>query len=318
MKSLQLLIALPAHLDPTQESIRQAAPSLFKLLNRGSALQQETSLTGSLCQAFGIKQQQDWPLAPICALSDELNAASDYWLRLDPAHFEVVMGGLLLRPSGNLRLTMTEARALIADINLHWQSEGWEIQAASPTRWYLRLPETPNLRTTPLDRMNGEYLTPNLPRGADARFFLKRINEVQMLMHSHPVNLARENEGRPVVNGLWLWGGGNLPECKTTFDLCAGDTFEMQALAFTADCPYTAQPRTLSTLNACNHALVALTQPSRDWEGSIASHLAHLEENWLAPLLRQLTWGRIRQVRIDLIDHRSVNLTPSRTWRFWR
>jgi len=318
MKSLHLLIALPARLDSSQDSLRQAAPSLFKLLKRGQSIPPQASLAGSLCQAFGIKQQQDWPLAPFCAMAEGYQTEADYWLRLDPVHLEVVMGGLILRPSANLQLSMSEANALITDINLHWQREGWQIQATSPTRWYLRLSETPNLRTTPLDQMAGDYLTPNLPRGADARLFLNRINEVQMLMHSHSVNLAREEEARPVVNGLWLWGGGTLSPSKKRIDLCAGDQFEMQALAQTAGSPFSSPPATLSDLSPCNNALIALTQPMRNWDGNLETQLAQLEQNWFAPLLKQLTWGRIQRLRLDLIGHQSVNLSPIRAWRFWQ
>lgn len=318
MKNLQLILALPAHLDQGLEVARHAAPSLSKLLQRGQSAGHETSLAGTLCQAFGIKQQQDSPLAAICAAADGLQAADDYWLRLDPVHLEAVMGGLLLRLPDSLQLSMPEARALIADINQHWHREGLEIQAVSPTRWYLHLPEAPNLRTTPLDQMNGEYLTPALPRGADARHYVKLINEVQMLMHTHPVNLARESEGRLAVNGLWLWGGGNLPAGKARFDRVAGDAFELQALAQHAGCAFTPAPKALSDLNENGRVLVALTVSGEDWGGDIEAHLAQLEQNWFRPLLRQLTWGRIGQLRLDLIGQQAVTLTPLQAWRFWR
>lgn len=318
MKSLQLILALPAHLDQSLEIARHAAPSLSKLLQRGQSAGHETSLAGTLCQAFGIKQQQDSPLAAICASADGLKTADDYWLRLDPVHLEAVMGGLLLRSPDSLQLSMPEARALIADINQHWQREGLEIQAVSPTRWYLHLPEAPNLRTTPLDQMNGEYLTPGLPRGADARHYVKLINEVQMLMHTHPVNLARESEGRLAVNGLWLWGGGNLPAGKARFDRVAGDVFELHALARHAGCAFTPAPKALADLHENGRALVALTAPGEGWDGDIETHLAQLEQNWFQPLLRQLAWGRIGQVRLDLLGQQTTTLTPLQAWRFWR
>jgi len=325
MKSLQLLLTLPAPLEQILATARQAAPSLIKLLQRGQAATHEASLAGTLCQAFGIKPQQDWPLAPICADAEGLSTNDNgYWLRLDPVHLEVVMGGLLLRPPGSLQLSLPEAHALIADINLHWREAGLEIQALGSTRWYLHLPAAPNLRTTPLDQMDGEYLTPHLPRGADARYYLKLINEVQMLMHAHPVNLARENEGRPAVNGLWLWGGGNLADsivernAKTTLDLVAGNDFELRALARHAGCAFSAPPKKLSEMHATGRALVALTPFDGSMYGDIAAHLAQLEQDWFHPLLQQLTWGRIRQVRLDLIGQQAVTLTPGQVWRFWQ
>jgi hypothetical protein len=318
MKTLHLIFSLPGNPEQTQKAVAGAAPSLLKLMNRGRAAAHEPSLAGTLCRAFGIKQQQDWPLAPICAQAEGIAADDGYWMRLDPVHLEVGMGGLILRPPEALQLSLTEARALISDINLHWRDADLEILAGNPTRWQLRLPETPNLRTTPLDQMDGAYLTPNLPRGADARHYLKLINEVQMLMHSHPVNLARERAGRLAVNGLWLWGGGTLPACKPQFDLVAAEAFEFQALARHAGAPLTPPPKTLSALQPCKRALVALTQPESDWDGAIETRLSQLEQDWFQPLLRQLAWGRVRQVRLDLIGQKAVTLTPAQAWRFWR
>jgi hypothetical protein len=318
MKYLHLVFSLPGNLAQAHQTAAQAAPSLMKLLRLGETAAHEASLAGTLCQAFGIKQQQDWPLAPLCAKEDGMNAANGYWLRLDPVHLEVVMGGLLLRPPEVLQLSMPEARALISAINLHWAHAGLAVEAASPTRWYLRPPDTPNLRTTPLDQMHGEYLTPHLPRGADARHYLMLINEVQMLMHTHPVNLARESEGRPVVNGLWLWGGGNLPTCDTALDLAAGDGFELRALARHAGCAYAARPASLADISPSERALVALTAPDSAYDGDLETHLARLEQHWFRPLLWQLAWGRIRRARLDLLGQRAVNLTPGRIWQIWR
>jgi len=318
MKSLHLIFSLPNSLEQSRQIVAQAAPSLLKLLSRGEAAIHEPSLAGTLCQAFDVKQQQDWPLAPICAKAEGLNVDDGYWMRLDPVHLEVVMGGLLLRPPGNLQLSLPEARALITDINLHWRHADLEILAVNTTRWYLRLPEIPNLRTTPLDQMDGAYLTPNLPRGADARHYLKLINEVQMLMHSHPVNLARESEGRPVVNGLWLWGGGNLPACKARLDRVAGDDFEMRALAHLAGCTFTAPPKALSELDESEHALVALAPLERCLDDDPEAHLTQLEQNWFHPVLRQLNRGRIRHLRLDLLGQQAITLTPVQAWRFWR
>jgi hypothetical protein len=319
MNSLHLLLALPARPDQLLDHARQVAPSLIKLLRRGAPTPPASGITEAISQACGIERQQDWPLASLCAAADGLPvSAEDYWLRLDPVHLEVVMGGLILRPSASLRLSQQEADALITAINQHWQPDDLHIQAVSPTRWYLRLPQAPNLRTTPLDQMGGEYLTPNLPRGADARLFLQRINEIQMLMHSHPLNLARDNEGRPPVNGLWLWGGGILPAATAKFDLIAADDFAARAMALHVGTPSCPQPRSWAELKPGNRALVVLTQPEAEASGDLVARLAQLERDWFQPLLHQLFLGRIRQLRLDLIGHQAALLTPARAWRFWR
>lgn len=319
MNSLHLVLALPARGDQLIELAHQHAPSLSALLRRGDPAKHEAGLSATLCHAFSITAQQDWPLAPLCAAAEGLPVTSGrYWLRLDPVHLEVAMGGLILQPQATLNLTRTEADALIDAINLHWLPEHLSLYAAHPARWYMPLPEVPILHTTPLDQMAGEYLTPHLPRGADARRFLHLINEVQMLLHMHPVNQVREEAGLPLVNGLWIWGGGWLPDVENRFDLIAGDSFEMQALAHHAGVLITPQPDALAGLQHCGRALVALTQTGTDEFGDPAERLAQLEQRWFQPLLRQLQRGGIRQVRLDLVGHRAVTLTPGQSWRFWR
>lgn len=319
MKSLNLLIALPARPDQVLAVARQTAPSLIKLFDRGETIAHEPGLSAALCQAFGIERQQDWPLAPISAAAEGLqDSAKGYWLRLDPVNLEVVMGGLLLRPPASLQLAMEEADALISDINLHWQDTGLALQAASPTRWHLRLPEPANLRTTPLDQMAGEYLTPHLPRGADARLFMQRINELQMLLHSHTVNLIRDDDARPVVNGLWLWGGGTLTSTTAPFDLIAADDFLTRALAQHSGVAPIATAKTLAELSPCNHALVVLGQAEEDFSADLAEQVMKMEQNWFQPLLSQMAWGRIKQLRLQLIGQHAAMLTPLKSWRIWR
>ncbi|HSG90830.1 MAG TPA: hypothetical protein VLA56_16555, partial [Pseudomonadales bacterium] len=54
----------------------------------------------------------------------------------------------------------------------------------------------------------GDYL----PAGPDAGGFQTLLSEVQMTLHASPVNQRREALGLPVINSLWIWGGGVAPE----------------------------------------------------------------------------------------------------------
>ncbi|MCH8101408.1 MAG: hypothetical protein IIB74_13375, partial [Proteobacteria bacterium] len=38
------------------------------------------------------------------------------------------------------------------------------------------------------------------------------VSEIQMALHEHAVNIAREQLGQRVVNSIWFWGGGIAPE----------------------------------------------------------------------------------------------------------
>jgi hypothetical protein len=51
-----------------------------------------------------------------------------------------------------------------------------------------------------------------LPGGDDTAMHRNLLSEIEMALHEHEVNLAREADGQLPVNSLWLWGGGTAPE----------------------------------------------------------------------------------------------------------
>ena len=324
MKSLHLLLPLPVRLEQALDSARKASPSLMAITRRGATLDAEQSLAGCCCRGFGIAKQQDWPIAPLTARSDGLEPGNAFWLRLDPAHLEVGMGGLMLRPAWELSLSREEARSLVASINDHWRAQGLEIHAPSPTRWYLSLPDTPDFTSTPLDQVVGEYLTPHLPRGRDANRLMTLVNEAQMLMHEHPVNQERESAGRLTLNGLWLWGGGALPTTATTattLERVASDDAEVRAMARAAGLqpvPSPASLRDLGDPTRISNALASLAPGQEDF--GLEDYLAKLERDWFKPLLRELAFGHIRRLRLDLLTRPSLSLSigTAQAWRFWR
>lgn len=321
MKSLHLLLSLPVRLEQVVESAGKAAPSLMAICRRGTLSREVPSLLETCCQAFGIERQQDWPIAPLTALSDGLEPKNHYWLRLDPAHLEVGMGGLILRPAKELALSASEVLALIGSINSHLREQGLEILAPTPTRWYLRLSRPPEFVSTPLDQVVGEYMTPHLPRGGDANRLMSMVNEAQMLMHEHAVNLSREAEGHPAVNGLWLWGGGVMPRPAPKVERVASDDAEVIALARAVGIQMDPGPgrlRDMGDPSRSMNTLVTLSPGLEDF--GLEDYLAKLERDWFRPLLRGLAFGRIRRLRFGLMAStgRSFSIDTAQAWRFWR
>ena len=54
-----------------------------------------------------------------------------------------------------------------------------------------------------------------LPSGDDTAAHRNLLSEIEMALHEHEVNQAREANGQLPVNSLWLWGGGTAPEQDT-------------------------------------------------------------------------------------------------------
>jgi hypothetical protein len=213
-----MLLLIP-HLFPSARLLETAAqdlrlPALETLLARGT--RQDMCTTEGVEAAVrgpGIARQQDWPLAPITLQANGGQPGTDYWLRADPVHFSVMRDRIVLAGSHDLELCQAEADELAASIAAHFGAD-LSPQPLHPQRWYLRLSTTPELATTPLSRAMGCDIDPLLPRGHDASRFRSQLNELQMLLHDHPVNQTREIRGQLPINSLWLWGGGTLPQVR--------------------------------------------------------------------------------------------------------
>ena len=179
-------------------------PALETILGRGhSEMLDPVSLEGMLCGLFGVQDAGDAPVAAISAAFDGL--AAGCWLRADPVNLNLQRDRLLL---AGVRVASEEAAALCASLNTHFAGQGIEFFAPHPQRWYVRLGELPRIRTTPLSQAIGGDVRAALPAGEDASRWHQLSNEIQMLLHAHPLNEIREVHGETIVNSVWFWGGG--------------------------------------------------------------------------------------------------------------
>jgi len=302
MQRLDLVLPLRQNHEDIFATARQHAPTLAMLPRLGQRSPAEASLAACLCEHFGIARQRDWPVAPIRALADGLDSGSGHWLCIDPVHLAVGMGGLILHGAEAVGLRLDEAEALAASVRPIWAKHGIDLLTPKATHWYLRLPEPADLLTTPIDLLGGAYLTSCLPTGTDARRLMRLVNEAQMRLHGHPVNQNREALGQASINGLWLWGGGHRPRLGETPGLIAGQQPLCHAMAGYAGIEAIACPDGFG--EAClqchaAHTLVILPEPAP--YQAVGEHLAALERNWLAPMLRALRFGRLRQAGFHLL-----------------
>ena len=96
---------------------------------------------------------------------------------------------------GTLQLTDAEARALCDTCSEHLRAEDIDLTFVDAHRWLISCNHPVNVLTERPDWLIGENLRPNLPRGTDARLVERWMNELQMLLYTHPVNIAREDRG---------------------------------------------------------------------------------------------------------------------------
>jgi hypothetical protein len=284
------------------------------LVARGRRKHQATAPEAWLFRRFGARRQRDWPVAPYTLLADGGAPGGHFWMRADPVHLSVGRDSLVLEGAA-LDLSRSEAEALAGTLNRHFR-ELLVLHPLHPERWYIRLPGAPELDTTPPSAARGSAIADALPQGADAMRLRALMNEVQMLLHEHPVNAEREARGVPAINSVWFWGGGALAApAARPFSIVLSDDPLARGLALAGGVPGRQLPddahAVLSALAAEGMALVVLDSPRN----------ANLERDWFGPLLAALEEGRIGMLSLYL--GREDSLLEIETVRsdlryFWR
>jgi hypothetical protein len=143
-------------------------------------------------------------VAALVARGAGLDGDDAAWLVADPVTLAAGIDDVVVVARVD-DLDAAEATAIAAGLDAHFAADGIRILAIHPTRWVMRVPQSPRMTTTPLAAALGGSLYAHRPIGDDARRFERYANEIQMLLHAMPQNEARERAGRAPCNGLWLW-----------------------------------------------------------------------------------------------------------------
>lgn len=157
---------------------------------------------------------------PFAARHAQLDGApvNDWcWAELTPLHLRVGSEQVSAIDAAALNLSADESRALFdALAELFPADEGWATAWGAPLRWYVAHASLQGLPSASLDRVLGRGVDPWMP---EARRLRTLQNEVQMLLHNHPVNDAREERGELIVNSVWISGCGPVQAVPDATDL---------------------------------------------------------------------------------------------------
>lgn len=148
------------------------------------------------------------PFAAHAARGDGLDPGDLAWGLLTPVHWHLGTDQLSMTDPQALALDETSSRALFDAVAPLFTSEGFVVRWGAPLRWYLAHESLAGLALASPDRVIGRNVDRWLPAGREARLWRRLQNEVQMLLYTHPVNAARESQGAPTVNSVWLSGCG--------------------------------------------------------------------------------------------------------------
>ncbi len=186
-----------------------AAPSrsraLARLMGIAARRRAEGGLEQAMLEACGIGGLS---CASLVARARDTGDEAAAWLVADPV---VLVAGIDdVRIAARVDdLAEGEAAGLQRTLNAHFAQDGLRF-LGPPWRWLAAIDAAPDARTTPTASALGASLWAHRPQGPDARRLERIGNEAQMLLHEHPVNLARIARGLAPVGGLWLWGTASL------------------------------------------------------------------------------------------------------------
>jgi hypothetical protein len=250
----------------------------------------------------------DSALAAAATTRDDMahDAGAYTWVSADPAWVQPEMNGVRLLACGRLQLTMDEALAFAEALRPAFDDAGIELEITTPDRWHVRLPSnTPLPNFAAPEQALGEDLSQHLPQGVEGRRWRVLLNDIQVLLHQHPLNTARRMRGLAPVNSVWLWGGGSLPSPPAS-ELKGVISDDLLLTALAAQAGLKVLPRTPK-----NVAVV-----SNGWLIDLQDlPISEIESEWL-PILDLLL--RRQPLRLHFASAERWQSQPWHRWRVWR
>jgi hypothetical protein len=161
----------------------------------------------ALARLRGIGPDDSRPL-PCAAWLREQSQPRDgqAWALLTPLHLSVGTDQVTALGPRHLALELAEARAFVEALApLFPASEGWACELLTPDQWLVAHPSLDALASASLERVLDRSVSSWMP---EARALRLLQNEIQLMLHGLPLNVAREARGALPLNSVWISGCG--------------------------------------------------------------------------------------------------------------
>ncbi|HTO49542.1 MAG TPA: hypothetical protein VML91_18035 [Burkholderiales bacterium] len=323
-------LAVPDLLWPDRDSRAAADPGRFAALEMLLARGRRASTPVGGFEQWLLAAWKTTGPASHALVADGGVPGDGWWLRADPCSLRLNRETVVPLDAAMFELPRTEADALAGHLNRHLGERGLAFHPLQPERWYLRAQAPLGEHAPPLAVARGKAIGVHPGAGAEEARLHALANEIQMLLHDHPVNEAREGRGEPPINAVWLWGGGRLERPTVRpFQRVRGQDPLAAGLALGSGAAVLPLPEDAARwLRASGNEGVelividALRAPAAYGdEATWRERVAGLERDWFAPLARALRQGRIGMVTLHAIGAASaldVETTRQDLRYFWR
>lgn len=165
----------------------------------------EDSMGGAVS---GASPLDEFPAGPCVRAAWTGERPAGTWAAAAPVHLVTALDHLLLAPPVPLPLEPGESADLATDLNAQLAHRGFVLEDVAGRGWLCRCPDDLDCDAVEPALAVGGNLRELMPSGRDASRVRAWVNEAQMVLHEHAVNVRRSARGLPAVNSVWLWGFG--------------------------------------------------------------------------------------------------------------
>ncbi len=155
-----------------------------------------------------LARAQPASIAAAAAAGAPQDSSATAWIAT-PLHLAAGMTTLHADFRSRLYLPPAELAQLARDFANTFHDSGFHLEPLESGDFLLFLPSVPAAQTTEPARLVVADVAASLPTGLGAAYLRRLGAEIEMWLHSHPLNLARAARRQPPVSTLWLWGGGS-------------------------------------------------------------------------------------------------------------
>lgn len=181
---------------------------------------------------------------PVAELLRRYHHLDGHWLVLSPVHWQATHNdAMIVACDEALDLTDEESRDWFAALVEFLEHDNVKLHYHDAYTWLIQFSECPPINARPVHQLLHQSLMQQL-QALDASLFWSRfITENQMFFSEHPLNKTRT--GRYPINGVWVWGDGELIQGNQA--LVCGDeaACELAQIVSTQVSRYVPSPRIL-------------------------------------------------------------------------
>ena len=265
---------------------------------------------------FGVQALERFPAGPCVRAAWTGQRPSGSWACAAPVHLLTGLDHLRLAAPAPLPLEPEESATLVEDINTRLAGGGFTLHDVAGRGWLCECPAGIECDAPEPALAVGGNLRDLMPVGRDARRIRAWVNEVQMVLHEHPVNERRGTRGLPMANSVWLWGFGTAgrPQAPPDGLLLTDDDWLAGLWQLHGAVSETPDALAVALAGDATEIRLGIVEPPAS---AARATLAGLERRVFAPVRAALAGRRLQEVAFHTGSAIHV-LDGGARWRLWR